>query len=209
MASKALLPRRGRRSTMLEKNPVLRKGEVFFEVPEDGVGKGMTRIIIGDGLTPYADLPYAVDPESAKTDLDEATVAFTESVEDDRTKLLGEISTGRKIPNLFGSIRKFLTVINTAVTNLNNDKADKIHTSKKGSDIGVATDESYGHVKISNALGGEDSDDTAASVSMVNTLFEMIITGVITVNILLEDKKVLLTEDGQNLLMEVSFDGGY
>ena len=51
-------PRRGKRSTAISKDIILRRGEVFFEVPETGVGTGAGKLVMGDGTTEYKDLPY-------------------------------------------------------------------------------------------------------------------------------------------------------
>lgn len=51
-------PRRGRRSTAVRKNFVLRRGEIFFEVPETGIATGPGRIVMGDGEHVYSELPY-------------------------------------------------------------------------------------------------------------------------------------------------------
>lgn len=58
MNTEALKPRRGKRSTMIAKDVVLRNGEIFFEVPETGVGTGPGLIKMGDGTTTYENLPY-------------------------------------------------------------------------------------------------------------------------------------------------------
>lgn len=59
--SSYLRPRRGKKSTAIAQltssNP-LKRGEIFFEVPDDGVGTGAGKIKMGDGVTTYADLPY-------------------------------------------------------------------------------------------------------------------------------------------------------
>ena len=59
-------PRRGKRSTAISKDIVLDQGEVFFEVPNSGVGTGKGKIVMGDGLNTYEDLPYFIDPDDAK-----------------------------------------------------------------------------------------------------------------------------------------------
>ena len=54
-------PRRGTSSEWFEENPVLEKGEFVIEHPMDGAGTGACRFKIGDGKTPYGELPYALD----------------------------------------------------------------------------------------------------------------------------------------------------
>jgi hypothetical protein len=62
-----LRPRRGKKATATTNNIVLKRGEVFFEVPDTGVGTGMGKIKMGDGTTAYGSLPYfneAIDPST-------------------------------------------------------------------------------------------------------------------------------------------------
>lgn len=59
---------RPRRSTATEWsviNPVLREGEIAVEVPDSGVGTGLSKFKIGDGVKAWNDLPYAFDAEAA------------------------------------------------------------------------------------------------------------------------------------------------
>lgn len=51
-------PHRGRRTTAVSKDFVLERGEIFFEYPETGIGTGPGKILMGDGVTKYSDLPY-------------------------------------------------------------------------------------------------------------------------------------------------------
>lgn len=53
-----LKPRRGKRNTAESKEIVLAHGEVFFEIPKEGTGKGLGAIKMGDGATKYSNLPY-------------------------------------------------------------------------------------------------------------------------------------------------------
>ena len=55
MAKGIFRPRRGRRSTAISKGIVLKRGEVFFEVPDTGVGTGAGKIVMGDGTSAYED----------------------------------------------------------------------------------------------------------------------------------------------------------
>ncbi len=57
-------PFRGRRSTAISKDIILKKGEIFFEVPDSGVGTGGGKIVMGDGQTRYENLPYFLAPNS-------------------------------------------------------------------------------------------------------------------------------------------------
>lgn len=46
-------------------NKVLKNGEMFFEVPDTGIGTGAGKIKIGDGKTAYPDLPYFIGSDSS------------------------------------------------------------------------------------------------------------------------------------------------
>lgn len=79
-----LRPRRGRGSTMQSKNPILKKGEVFFEMPEAGCGKGIGKLKVGDGITPYNSLPYFLEQKIYL--FDESTSGVTVSFDYDHNK---------------------------------------------------------------------------------------------------------------------------
>jgi len=60
---------RPRRSTATEwsvLNPVLAEGELGIEVPDSGVGTGLSKFKLGDGYTQWNDLPYAFDANAAQ-----------------------------------------------------------------------------------------------------------------------------------------------
>lgn len=175
MASKAFLPRRGRKSTSVSKNFILRKGEFFIEVPEEGCGTGPIKIKIGDGIHEYSDLPYAIDlddaisPEHLSETLSNTEVSFTQvSIPGGEgtvnEKILGLLVNGKSVGEVLGCIKMLLDNINTAVTELNNDKAPNDHSSTDKK-FGVATDKKYGHVKISGDIAKKENiaDDVALS----------------------------------------------
>ena len=60
---------RPRRSTKVEWDlidPVLKEGEFVIEVPDTGVGTGLSKFKIGDGYRKWSDLPYAFNAEAAE-----------------------------------------------------------------------------------------------------------------------------------------------
>lgn len=65
MAYAKIRPRRGTLYEWSTVNPVLAEGELVVEVPESGIGKGLCRFKIGDGITPYDKLAYAFDGAAA------------------------------------------------------------------------------------------------------------------------------------------------
>ena len=85
-----LRPRRGKKSAASGQTStdtediILKRGEVFFEVPEDpddptiSTGSGIGKIKMGDGVTAYSQLPYFTNTEDDKvgfTDCDSPTVS--------------------------------------------------------------------------------------------------------------------------------------
>lgn len=118
-----LRPRRGKRATAISQNIILKKGEVFFEVPDGGVGTGAGKIKMGDGTTTYQNLPYFYEP--AVVDVASSTIAFEEATSTDNTTLLNAIASGAQTSTLMGNIKKLLRNLNTSVTSLNNDLENK------------------------------------------------------------------------------------
>lgn len=60
-------PRRGTKSKAISSfssSSPLQSGEIFFEIPDNGVGKGAGKIKMGDGSTAYDKLPYFLDMSS-------------------------------------------------------------------------------------------------------------------------------------------------
>lgn len=57
--------RRGTRYENSVNNILLQEGEIIVEVPDTGVGTGLSKFKIGDGYTRYQDLPYAFDGAAA------------------------------------------------------------------------------------------------------------------------------------------------
>ena len=55
-----LRPYRGKKSQAIRNSIVLKRGEIFLEVPESGLGTGAGKIKVGDGTTGYENLPYFV-----------------------------------------------------------------------------------------------------------------------------------------------------
>lgn len=65
MSYAKIRPRRGTAYEWNTENPILHEGEFVLEVPDTGVGTGLSKFKIGDGVTPYRNLPYAFDGAAA------------------------------------------------------------------------------------------------------------------------------------------------
>lgn len=124
--SSYLRPRRGKNATavsQLGSNAPLKRGEVFFEVPDSGVGTGAGKIKMGDGSTAYANLPYFLE----QFDLDNAKVAFTDSNTPDanpyttNTTLATAIAPTASMKTIFTNLKQLLVNHNSQLTQLNNE----------------------------------------------------------------------------------------
>lgn len=66
MASYAKIrPRRGTRSEWELIDPILMEGELGVEYPDSGIGTGLCKFKLGDGIHKWSDLPYAFDATTA------------------------------------------------------------------------------------------------------------------------------------------------
>ena len=99
-----LRPRRGKKSTAESQNIILKRGEVFFESPETGVGTGAGRIKIGDGTSTYSNLPYFLEPTII--DVANTSITFTEATSTTISTLLSAIVSGAKLNTITGNIKK-------------------------------------------------------------------------------------------------------
>lgn len=131
-----LRPRRGKKATAESQNIVLKKGEIFFEVPTGGVGKGIGKLKMGDGTTAYKNLPYFLEQRAA-TDVANSTIAFTATSETNNTTLLNKIANNAKLNVIIPAIKNLLSNLNNSVTQLNNDldelstKLEKLRTGQE------------------------------------------------------------------------------
>jgi hypothetical protein len=78
--SKIFKPRRGKVSTMLgtKASTVLAAGEMFFEVPDTGVGTGRGRIMVGDGSSTYVNLAGSNNNTGANSQAAKYFMPFTQ-----------------------------------------------------------------------------------------------------------------------------------
>ena len=129
--SSYLRPRRGKKSTAIAQltssNP-LKRGEIFFEVPDEGVGTGAGKIKMGDGVTAYADLPYFSDVEEVGTELTQAQYnALTPEQKANGTYWITDASGGNVVIDTALDATSNNAIANKpvaeAITQLNNDLA--------------------------------------------------------------------------------------
>lgn len=114
--AKYFRPRRGKKATAESQNIVLKRGEMFMEVPASGVGTGIGKIKIGDGTTAYKDLPYFL--EQGVDDVSTAVITYSDSTQTNNNTLLSTIKSGAKFNVIIPAIKKLLSNINTSVNDI-------------------------------------------------------------------------------------------
>ena len=142
-ANKIWRPRRGATSVMQTEGKgsiVLANGEFFVEMPNTGAGtEGNYKIKIGDGVSPYKDLPYAFNDDIA-----EKTVSVSDNTETDIDTILDTIVTGKDLSTVLGSFK-------AAVSSLR-DENEKIELAfQDGCNTIVSGITSYGVTPASNS----------------------------------------------------------
>ena len=103
--NKILMPHRGT-VTVMEAKPtlVLQEGELFVEGPAAGIGKGHHKIKIGDGVTPYSSLPYALgDTDNEVTN---ALITFVEDTSESISEALGNVASGYRLSVQIAALKK-------------------------------------------------------------------------------------------------------
>lgn len=141
-----LRPRRGKLATakaQLTASAPLKRGEVFFEVPDTGVGTGYGKIKMGDGSTAYESLPYFLSQTTV--DYDNAVIGWTNTTAADSSPYstnagyITNIVPTANLKTILTNLKKLLLNFNSQITALNNDMVS--HT--KDTAVGSATSPVY------------------------------------------------------------------
>ena len=100
--------RRGTENTMktIKSNTVLADGEIFAEVPNTGVGTGKGRLVMGDGVTTYNNLPSFIE----NTDVSSAAVTITADNSTTSSAALNNVTSGNSTGALIGSLKQAITL---------------------------------------------------------------------------------------------------
>ena len=172
---KHLRPRRGTRSLMTTTSKsalVLEEGEIFVECPDGGVGTGKCKVKIGDGVTAYAILPYALG------DSLEDAIYYIEDQGNDIQILLNQIEPGVTIGTFVSKIKRIAqllfnkfsdyyttTQMDTIINNING-RLDGMYTKSQIDDITTdifgnihniqsdLADEYYNKYQVDNMVSG-------------------------------------------------------
>lgn len=124
--AKYLKPRRGTATKRAASTVVLQQGEIFFEYPDSGAGKGIGRVFMGDGSTQLKSLTPFLEQRAA-TNVAGSTITFTTGTQTTIANAISKIASGSTLAVLIGAIKNALNLINTSVTKLNNDLDNKIN----------------------------------------------------------------------------------
>ena len=134
--SSFLRPRRGKKATAVAQltasNP-LKRGEIFFEVPDGGVGTGTGALKMGDGSTAYDQLPYFM--KQPEVDYTNAVVAWSDTSAADSSPYttnagyIGNITPSASLKTILTNLKKLLLNYNSQLTLLNNDLGLKLDKS--------------------------------------------------------------------------------
>ena len=114
---KIFKPRRGKKSTMagIRKSVVLDKGEMHIEVPDSGVGTGHCRMKMGDGVTTYEHLPYAMgDTQNDK-------IGFANNTDSNIDNVLNSIESEKPLSELIGALKQAISLNKESVNDLNTE----------------------------------------------------------------------------------------
>ena len=124
-----LRPRRGRKSTAETQAIVLKKGEVFFEIGNDGTpttgsdAVAFGKIKMGNGLSTYQNLGYFIDVDTTAVDWDNTgySTATSSAQGGDLYGNLNAIAPTATMKSILGNVKALLYKLSTQVTTLNND----------------------------------------------------------------------------------------
>ena len=163
--SKQFCPRRGKKGTMLstKSDLVLAAGELFLEYPDTGVGTGAHRIKIGDGVTPYGSLPYALGGSASET-----TVDFTNSTAATVQDALDQVVTGANLADITANLKKAIELSDAKITTY---ELSGVADATNGN-AGVTLTPSQGSAKTVKIKGDGDvvvTSDAAGDITVAYT----------------------------------------
>lgn len=166
-------PRSGTASQWSTANPVLKEREIGFEVPDGGVGTGNVKMKMGDGVTTWNELPYAVPIYLSADDI------VQNATTDSETK----IPSAKVVKNLQEQITKNANNINTLNTfqnNISEDYQPKIITEAVTltTNSNWATVEKSGYKLIEAVSVRNDSSYYIKGINRHNNCYILIFDGI-------------------------------
>ena len=150
-----LRPRRGRKSTAETQAIVLKKGEVFFEIGNDGTpttgsdAVAFGKIKMGNGLSTYQNLGYFIDVDTSVVDWDNTGYSTATSADQggDLYGNLNAIAPTATMKSILGNVKALLYKLSTQVTTLNNDMTTTVGVDSVPFKFRYnSSDDSYGYL---------------------------------------------------------------
>lgn len=102
-------PRRGTRTVMTETEKaalILKEGELFFEFPDEGIGKAPAKVKIGDGVSAYSQLDYVLGNEAFFQEID-----FVEERSEYTQTLIDEIVSGITLSKFTANAKRIMQLL--------------------------------------------------------------------------------------------------
>lgn len=102
-------PRRGTRTVMTETEKaalILKEGELFFEFPDEGIGKAPAKVKIGDGVSAYSQLDYVLGNEAFFQEID-----FVEERSEYTQTLIDEIVSGVTLSKFTANAKRIMQLL--------------------------------------------------------------------------------------------------
>lgn len=109
--AKIFKPRRGRFSTMngAKKSTILSLGELFLEAPDTGLGTGHHKFKVGDGVTTYDKLPYALGDTSKET------IEFSNNTSSTADAALNGVTSGKTLGDILAALKQASNINKTTI----------------------------------------------------------------------------------------------
>ena len=107
-----LSPRRGPKTLMAttKKDIVLGVGEIFFEYPDTGLGTGGCKVKVGDGVTTYENLEYAIENDASG-----AQIYFDPDSSETVAAALAKVVSGASNATIVAALKQAVTILNGEV----------------------------------------------------------------------------------------------
>ena len=131
--SRQFRPHRGSKSGMELSTLLLAAGELFVEYPDTGVGTGPSKIKIGDGVTQYKDLPYAIEGGEASSSI----VEYDDDTSTTVTQALGHCTSGAYLSTIVPALKQAINLLNGEAVKTITSTGSTITVTGSGNSINI------------------------------------------------------------------------
>lgn len=97
MAFYKIRPKSGTRSQWEISNMILGEREIGFEYPDGGIGTGIVKMKQGDGVTPWNALPYAIDLNIPKEEVNKLITSWNVAIDNRVNDVKKLVANGKKL----------------------------------------------------------------------------------------------------------------